>query len=114
MKTQALRAALPHTLPVLVGFLVLGASYGFLMQSQGLAFLYTPLSSLFIFAGSMQFVSVGLLLAGFEPPHVFLLTLMLNARHLFYGLVPLEKYLGLGWKKPYTSLGPLAPTLSTH
>ena len=65
VKTQALRAALPHTLPVLVGFLVLGASYGFLMQSQGLAFLYTLLSSLFIFAGSMQFVSVGLLLAGF-------------------------------------------------
>ena len=114
MKTQALRAALPHTLPVLVGFLVLGASYGFLMQSQGLAFLYTLLSSLFIFAGSMQFVSVGLLLAGFEPLHVFLLTLMINARHLFYGLALLEKYRGLGWKKPYLIFGLCDETFSIH
>ena len=114
MKQRALRAALPLTLPVCVGFLTLGTSYGFLMHSQGLGFLLTLLSSLFVFAGSLQFVSVGLLLAGFDPLHVFFLTLMINARHLFYGLSMLEQYRGLGWKKVYLIFGMCDETFSIH
>ena len=68
MKTKAFRAALPYTLPICVGFLFLGMSYGFLMRSQGFSFVYPMLMSLFIFAGSMEFVTANLLLMPtFQP-----------------------------------------------
>lgn len=105
MKQKAFRVALPHTLPICVGFLVLGMSYGFLMQSKGFSFLYPMLMSLFIFAGSMEFVTVNLLLSAFHPLYAFLLTLMVNARHLFYGISMLDKYKNTGWKKPYLIFG---------
>ena len=80
MKTKAFRAALPYTLPICVGFLFLGMSYGFLMRSQGFSFVYPMLMSLFIFTGSMEFVTANLLLMPtFQPLHAFLLTLMVNA-----------------------------------
>ena len=62
MKVKAFRAALPHTLPICVGFLFMGVSYGFLMRSKGFSILYTILMSVFIFAGSMEFITVNLLL----------------------------------------------------
>ena len=71
------------------------------MRSQGFSFVYPMLMSLFIFAGSMEFVTANLLLMPtFQPLHAFLLTLMVNARHLFYGLSMLDKFQNLGWKKP--------------
>lgn len=105
MKSKALKAALPYTLPICVGFLFLGMSYGFLMRSRGFSFVYPLFMSMFIFAGSMEFVTVELLLSAFHPLHAFLLALMVNARHLFYGLSMLEKYRGTGWKKPYLIFG---------
>ena len=63
------------------------------------------LMSIFIFAGSMEFLTVELLLSAFAPLHAFLLALMVNARHLFYGLSMLDKYRGAGWKKPYLIFG---------
>lgn len=115
MKTKALRAALPYTLPICVAFLFLGMSYGFLMRSQGFSFLYPMLMSLFIFAGSMEFVTANLLLLPtFQPLHAFLLALMVNARHLFYGLTVLEKFQGMGWKKPYLIFGLCDETFSIH
>ena len=60
MKRKALKAALPYTLPTCVGFLFLGISYGFLMRSKGFSFVYPLCMSLFIFAGSMEFVTVEL------------------------------------------------------
>ncbi|MDO5400593.1 MAG: AzlC family ABC transporter permease [Eubacteriales bacterium] len=105
MKRKAFRSALPHTLPICVGFLFLGISYGFLMRSKGFSFVYPMLMSLFIFAGSMEFVTVELLLSAFHPLHAFLLTLMVNARHLFYGISMLEKYKGVGLKKLYLIFG---------
>lgn len=115
MKTKALRAALPYTLPICIGFLFLGISYGFLMGSYGFSFVYPMLMSLFIFAGSMEFVTANLLLLPvFQPLHAFLLTLMVNARHLFYGLSLLEKFKGLGWKKPYLIFGLCDETFSIH
>lgn len=105
MKTKAFKAALPYTMPICVGFLFLGTSYGFLMNSKGFPFVYPMLMSLFIFAGSMEFVTVELLLATFNPIYAFFLALMVNARHLFYGISMLEKYQHTGWKKTYLIYG---------
>lgn len=105
MKSKAFRAALPYTIPICIGFLFLGISYGFFMHSKGFSFLYPVLMSLFIFAGSMEFVTVNLLLTAFNPLSAFLLVLMVNARHLFYGISMLDKYKNTGLKKPYLIYG---------
>ena len=105
MKRKALKAAFPYTLPICVGFLFLGLSYGFLMRSQGFSFVYPLLMSMFIFAGSMEFVAGSMLLGAFNPLSAFLLTLMINARHLFYGISMLDKFKGTGKKKYYLIYG---------
>ena len=105
MKTKAFKTALPYTLPICVGFLFLGMSYGFLMRSKGFSFVYPMLMSLFIFAGSMEFVTVDLLLSTFNPLHALFLALMVNARHLFYGISMLQKYRNVGLKKLYLIYG---------
>lgn len=105
MKKQAFKAALPYTLPICFGFLFLGMSYGFLMHSKGFPFVYPLFMSLFIFAGSMEFVTVNLLLSTFHPLSAFLLALMVNARHLFYGISMLDKYKNCGPKKFYLIYG---------
>ena len=89
---SALRAAFPRTIPVMAGYLVLGAGYGLLLQSRGYSFLWAVLMSTTIYAGSMQYVAVDLLSSGASLLSAGLLTLMINARHLFYGLSMLEKY----------------------
>lgn len=105
MKRKAFKAALPYTLPICVGFLFLGMSYGFLMKSKGFSFLYPLFMSMFIFAGSMEFVTVDLLLSAFNPVHAFFLALTVNARHLFYGISMLTKYRNVGLKKLYLIFG---------
>ncbi len=105
MKRKAFQSALPYTLPIAVGFLFLGMSYGYFMRSKGFSFLYPMLMSFFIFAGSMEFVTVNLLLSAFNPLYAFCLTLMVNARHLFYGISMLVKYKNVGWKKFYLIYG---------
>ncbi len=115
VKTAAFRAALPYTLPICIGFLFLGMSYGFLMRSQGFSLWYPLFMSMFIFAGSMEFVTVNLLLTPtFQPLHAFLLAFLVNARHLFYGLSMLEKFKNLGWKKPYLIFGLCDETFAIH
>ncbi|KAB7019017.1 branched-chain amino acid ABC transporter permease [Bifidobacterium longum] len=101
----ALKAAFPLTIPICLGFLFLGASYGILMGTKGFSFVWPMCMSAFIFAGSMEFVTVNLLLSAFNPLAGFLLALMVNARHLFYGLSMLGKFKGLGWKRPYLFFG---------
>lgn len=100
-KTAALKAAFPHTIPVLTGYLVLGAAYGILMSSKGFSLLWIVAASVFVYAGSMQFVTVALLATGFDPAGTFLMTIAVNARHLFYGISMLKKYRGIGRLKPY-------------
>lgn len=104
-KIRALRAAFPYTVPVLTGFLVLGIAYGVLMSGKGYGYFWPGLVSLFVFAGSMQFVAAGMLPGGLDPLSILLITLMVNARHLFYGLSLLEKYRNLGWIKGYLIFG---------
>lgn len=93
---KAIAAAFPHTIPVLTGFLVLGMAYGVLMQTKGYGTLWAVLMSAIAFCGSMQFVAITLLTVAFNPLQAFLLSVMVNARHLFYGISMLEKYKGLG------------------
>lgn len=114
MRRKAFKAALPRTLPILVGFAFLGMSYGLLMRSKGFSFIYPMFMSMFIFAGSMEFVTANLLLADFNPIYAFLLALMVNARHLFYGISMLEKFDGTGWKKPYLIFGICDETFSIN
>lgn len=105
MKRKALKAAFPHTLPICIGFLFLGISYGFLMRSKGFSFIYPMFMSMFIFAGSMEFVTINLLFLNFDPMTTFLLTLMVNARHIFYGISMLGVYQNCGLKKLYLIFG---------
>lgn len=101
----AFQAAFPLTVPILAGFLFLGLAYGIYMNVSGFSFWYPMLMSLTIFAGSVEFVVVGLLLGHFDPLNALLLTLMINARHLFYGLSMLDKYNVPGLKKLYLIFG---------
>ena len=112
MKRRALRAAFPHTVPILTGFLFLGMTYGVYMASLGFSWIYPTLMALTIFAGSMEFVAANMLLGAFNPLQAFAMTLMVNARHLFYGLAMLDRFRGLGWKKLYLIFGMCDETFS--
>ena len=101
----ALKYAFPKTIPIFAGFWFLGLSYGILMNVQGFSFVYPMLMSLTIFGGSLEFVAVSMLMSAFAPLQTLLLTLLIQARHLFYGISMLEKYKGTGWKKPYLIFG---------
>ena len=105
MRRRALAAAFPHTVPILAGFLFLGMAYGIYMNVSGFSFWYPMLMGLTIFGGSLEFVAVSMLLAPFAPLQTFLVALMLQARHLFYGIAMLEKYRGLGLKRYYLIFG---------
>lgn len=104
-KTKALKAAFPHTIPICAGFTFLGLAYGIYMSKMGFSFIYPMLMALTIFAGSMEFIAANLLTSAFDPLSAFLLALMVNARHLFYGISMLEKYRGTGKKKLFLIFG---------
>ncbi len=97
----AAKAAFPVTLPVMAGYLFLGMAFGILLKGKGYGTLWAAAMSLFIYAGSMQFVAAGLLAAAFSPVTALMVTLLVNARHLFYGLSMLEPFQRMGWRKPY-------------
>lgn len=102
---DALKAAFPHTIPIFAGFWFLGLTYGIYMNVSGFSFWYPMLMSLTIFAGSMEFVTADLLLGAFHPLQALVMTLMVNARHLFYGISMLDKYRGNGAKNIYLIYG---------
>lgn len=105
MKRKALKAAFPYTVPIFAGFWFLGITYGIYMNKSGFSFWYPMLMSMTIFAGSAEFLTVNLLLGAFNPLQALTMTLMLNARHLFYGISMLDKFKGTGWKKIYLIFG---------
>ncbi len=102
---RAFQAAFPYTIPIFAGFWFLGMTYGIYMNVSGFNFWYPMLMSLTIFAGSIEFVTVNMLLGAFNPLQALALALMINARHLFYGISMLDKYKGTGWKKLYLIFG---------
>ncbi|TCD54553.1 branched-chain amino acid ABC transporter permease [Alloscardovia theropitheci] len=103
--SKAAIAAFPHTIPIAFAWFFLGLSYGLLMSTKGFSVWYTALMATVIFAGSLEFVTVNLLLGVFNPILAFLIALMVNARFLFYGLAMLTKYNGTGKKKWYLVFG---------
>ena len=111
---KAFFAAFPNTIPILAGFLFLGMTYGIYMNVSGFSFWYPCLMSLTIFAGSVEFVAVNLLLGAFHPIQALAMTLMLNARHLFYGISMLDRFRGLGLKKIYLIFGMCDETFSIN
>lgn len=102
---KAFAAAFPHTIPILAGFLFLGMAYGIYMRVSGFSFWWPMLMGLTIYGGSLEFVAVTMLLGSFAPVQTFVMTLMIQARHLFYGISMLEKYKDTGWKKFYLIFG---------
>lgn len=108
-KTQTMRkafhSAFPYTIPIFAGFWFLGLTYGIYMNVSGFSFWYPMLMSLTIFVGSVEFVAVNMLMGAFNLVQSLAITLMINARHLFYGISMLDKYKGTGWKKFYLIFG---------
>ena len=98
---HALKRAFPATLPVLAGYRFLGIAYGVTMKESGFGLVWSGLISLTVYAGSMQFALIGLMAAAFSPVTTVLMTLLVNARHLFYGLSLLEPYGKAQLGKPY-------------
>lgn len=101
MKQRTFSYAFRASLPVMTGYVVIGIGFGILMQSQGFPWYWAALMSLTVYAGSMQYVAVDLLGSGASLITFALMTLAVNARHLFYGLTMLEKYKETGKAKPY-------------
>lgn len=101
MDRKALRAAFPHTVPVLMGYLAIGVVFGWMLSAIGGGPVWAGIMSLIIYAGSGQYLGVELL--GERAPllQVAFLTLIINFRHLVYGLSMLEKFKGMGWRKIY-------------
>ena len=113
-----LKAAFPKTIPVLAGYLFLGITYGILAVTSGLPAWMPVLTALVVYTGSMEFLLVSILLAPFNPFSVLATTLMVGARHIFYGLTMLTKYRGTGKAKFYliytTSVFPRSDVLGSR
>lgn len=111
---KAIKTAFPYTLPIFAGFWFLGLTYGIYMNVSGFSFWYPMLMSLTIYGGSLEFVAVAMLLSTFAPIQTFFITLMIQARHLFYGIAMLEKYKGMGLKRWYLIFGLCDETFSIN
>lgn len=101
MDRKALRAAFPVTLPVLMGYLAIGIAFGLMLQEIGYNFIWAFFMSLTIYAGSGQYLGVTLLATAASLGTVAVMTLLINFRHLVYGLSMLEKFRGMGLRKLY-------------
>jgi 4-azaleucine resistance transporter AzlC len=97
----AIRAALPATIPVFLGYVTIGMAFGLLLASSGLPLWAAPAMSVFVYAGAAQFMGVGLLASGAGFAEIFIATFLLNLRHMVYGLSFLELYSQAGKLKPY-------------
>ena len=93
--------AFKQSVPIMAGYIVLGMGFGVLLESKGHGVLWAIAMSVFIYAGSMQYVAVNLITGGASVIATVLMTLMVNARHLFYGISMLDKYKNTGKYKPY-------------
>lgn len=101
MKKNAVRAAFLDTIPVLTGYVFLGFGFGILLHQSGYGVIWAAAMSLFIYAGSMQYVAVSLLSSGAGLLTAAMTAFLVNARHLFYGISMVDAYKGAGKKKPY-------------
>lgn len=105
VKNLVVKRAFHDSIPVMTGYIVLGIGFGMLLKSEGYGILWSLAMSVFIYAGSMQYVAVSLLASATPLITAMLTTLMVNARHLFYGISMTEAYKDAGRGKPYMIFG---------
>jgi len=101
---ERIKKALKMTVPVLTGYIFLGIGFGLILESKGYGIWWALAMGIFIYAGSMQYVAIDLMAGGASYIATALTTLMVNARHLFYGISMIDKYKGAGKKKAYMML----------
>lgn len=101
MDKRVVKEAFLSSVPVMMGYIVLGIAFGMLLESKGYGVIYALLMSVFIYAGSMQFVAINLLTSGASLISAAIMTLLINARHMVYGLSMIKKFEGMGKLKPY-------------
>ena len=101
MEKSLVKKAFIMTLPVLTGYIVLGIGFGIILESKGYNFIWAFVMSLFIYAGSLQYVMLDLISGGATLIMTAYTSLMVNARHLFYGISMIDKYKDAGKYKPY-------------
>ena len=97
---KALKKAFPYTVPIMAGYLFLGAAFGLLVRTQGYPVGWAAAMSLVIYSGALEYAAVPMLAQPLAPVGTFIFGLMLSARHLFYGLPMLKRYKGAGRMKP--------------
>lgn len=114
MILKAFRAAFPQTLPIFAGFWFLALAYGILMNTAGFSFVYPMLMSMTIFGGSLEFITVSMLMSPFAPVQTLIVALLVQARHLFYGIAMLDRFKGMGWKKFFLIFGMCDETFSIN
>lgn len=100
-KKETFKFALNKSLPVLFGYLFLGSAFGIMLYNAGYNFIWAIFISLFIYAGSGQFLLVSLLSSAASLPTAALMTLFINSRHIFYGLSFIDKFKKSGWRYPF-------------
>lgn len=100
-RKKTIQYAFQKSIPIMAGYIVLGMGFGILLQKQGYGLIWAFLMSTFIYAGSMQYVAIDLLGSGASLLATAIMTLMVNIRHVFYGITMLTKYQKAGKKKPY-------------
>ena len=98
---DTVKKAFTATIPVMTGYLVLAIGFGILLKTKGYGVGWSLAMSGFIYAGSMQYLAIDLLCGGASLLTTAVTTLMVNARHLFYGISMVERYADTGKKKPY-------------
>lgn len=98
---QAIKAAFPVTIPVLLGYLSIGIAFGLLFENAGYHFIWAFFMSLVVYAGAMQFIAVSFFYGGIGLIQIAVMTIVVNVRHIFYGLSFLDRFNGMGLKKWY-------------
>ena len=98
---MTVRYAWKQSIPVMAGYIVLGMGFGMLLAAKGYGIIWALAMSVFIYAGSMQYVAIDLITGGASLISAALMTLMVNARHLFYGISMVERYKDTKPYKPY-------------
>ncbi len=98
---KALKAAFPHTIPILIGYLSIGIPFGLLLENAGYNALWAFFMSLVVFSGSMQYLAVSMMASGLGLFEVAAMSFLINVRYMFYGLSFIERFGRMGWKKYY-------------
>lgn len=112
MRLRAFKAAFPYTIPIFAGYWFIGLTYGIYATTSGFSPIYPIIMAIVIFGGSLEFVTVSMLLSPFTPLQTFVMALMIQARHLFYGISMLDKYKDTGIKKFFLIYGMSDETFS--